>query len=199
MHADEHTHASFLIRLRDRSDKVSWPEFQKRYGHMLYRFARSRGARHADAEDVVQDVQMQLFKAIDGFVYDGRKGRFRSYLRAAVLHALGRRAGVEKRQPAHLDPETFDYVTAATEAPADDAWTLEWKLQRLRSAVQRVAGEFDPTVLKAFEMHVLAGRTAAETAACVGLSQWGVYRAKSRVLKRVKEELAHLEQEEDRV
>jgi hypothetical protein len=69
------TRATFLLRLRDRKDEITWQRFHKRYGELLYRYARSRGASVVDAEDIVQDVEMALFKALDGFEYDGTKGQ----------------------------------------------------------------------------------------------------------------------------
>lgn len=184
------THLTFLLRLRDRADSLSWPEFHERYGQLLYRYARARGASHADAEDIVQEVELYLFKALDGFEYDVRKGRFRTYLRSAVVHAMGRRASKEARQPAMLDPQTFDYLACEREASADARWEREWQLHRLRWAMRSIAGDFGPTMLKAFELHVLAGNSVAETADQLGLSKASVYQAKSRVLKCLKERLA---------
>ena len=138
------THLTFLLRLRDRADQVSWPEFHRRYGQLLYRYARARGASDADAEDVVQEVEMYLFKSIENFEYDARKGRFRSYLRSAVVHALGRRAARQAHQPAMLDPQHFDYVASEREASADARWEREWQLHRLRWAMNAVAESFEP-------------------------------------------------------
>lgn len=191
------THLTFLLRLRDRSDKLCWGEFHERYGQLLYRYARARGASHADAEDVVQEVEMYLFKALDGFEYDARKGRFRSYLRSAVVHAMGRRANRQARQPTMLDPHTFDYLAAEQETSADARWEREWQLHRLRWAMRSISGEFEPNTLRAFEMHVLAGRPVADTAADLGLSSASVYQAKSRVLRRIKEQLAALDSDGD--
>jgi RNA polymerase sigma-70 factor (ECF subfamily) len=191
------THLTFLLRLRDRADKLSWQEFHERYGQLLYRYARSRGASHADAEDIVQEVELYLFKALDGFEYDVRKGRFRAYLRSAVMHALARRASKQAQQPAGLDPRTFDYLASQKEAGADARWEREWQLHRLRWAMRSVAETFEPATLKAFEMHVLAGRSVTETADELGLSKASVYQAKSRVLKCLKERLAALDPEQD--
>ncbi len=193
----DRTHASFLLRLRDRTDQLSWPQFHERYGHMLYRYARYRGASAVDAEDVVQEVEMQLFQAIDGFEYDARRGRFRAYLHTAVIHALARRASKQAGQPLKLDPREFDHLAAQREADTDAEWEVEWQLNRLRQAVQAIAGEFEPHVLKAFEMHVLAGRPVVDTAEHLGVSKWTVYRAKSRVLGRVRDKLAELDPDED--
>ena len=119
-----------------------------------------------------------------------RKGRFRSYLRAAVVHAMGRRADKQARQPAALDPQAFDYLGSQEEASADVRWEREWQLHRLRWAMRSIAGEFEPITLQAFEMHVLAGKPVAETADKLGLSKSSVYQAKSRILKCLKERLA---------
>lgn len=191
------TRLTFLMRLRDRADKLSWPEFHDRYGQLLYRYARSRGANHADAEDIVQEVEMQLFKAIQGFEYDARKGRFRAYLRSAVVHAMSRRADRQAKQPRALDPQHFDYVNAEAEASMDARWEREWQLHRLRWAMQSVAPHFEPNTLKAFELHVLAGKDAQETAAALGLSKASVYQARTRVLKRLKERLTELDPDGD--
>jgi RNA polymerase sigma-70 factor (ECF subfamily) len=197
MSEPDSTRRTFLLRLRDREDELSWPEFHERYGELLYRYARARGASHADAEDVVQEVELSLFKTIDRFEYDARRGRFRGYLRAAVVRALGRRASREARQPAGLDPATFDHLADQSAADADEHWEREWELYRLRRAVRTMAADFEPVALKAFEMHVLAGRSVRETAEQLGISIWSVYRARDSGLKRLKERLATLDPDND--
>ena len=185
----ETTRLTLLLRLRDRSDKLSWEEFHDRYGELLYRYARGRGASHPDAEDIVQEVEMYLFKAMDGFEYDARKGRFRSYLRSAVIHAMGRRASKLGRESPGLDPGALDYLAAEKEATLDAQWEREWRLHRLRWALRSVAAEFEEKTLNAFQLHVLAGVSVDETADKLGMSKASVYQAKSRLLKRVKEQL----------
>lgn len=191
------TRLTLLLRLRNRSDRISWQEFHDRYGQLLYRYARSRGASHADAEDVIQEVEMYLFKALDGFEYDAGKGRFRSYLRGAVVHALGRRASKAARQPDALDPQQFDYVAGQQEASMDERWEREWQLHRLRWALRAIAVNFEPNSLRAFEMHVLGNRSVEETAQALGMSKASVYQARSRILRSLKEKLASLDPDGD--
>lgn len=191
------TRLSFLLRLRDRADTLTWQQFHERYGELLYRYARSRGASHADAEDIVQEVELGLFKALDGFEYDARKGRFRAYLRAAVVHAMKRRAQREQREPAALDPQNLDYLSSQHEAEADAEWEREWQLHRLRWALRAVAAQFEPLTLKAFELHVLGGMGVEQTATQLGLSKASVYQARHRVLKAVRQRLAELDPDGD--
>lgn len=197
MRPDDTTRLTLLLRLRDRSDRLSWNEFHDRYGELLYWYARSRGASHADSEDAVQEVEMYLFKAMDGFEYDVSKGRFRNYLRSAVVHALGRRAAKHSRERAGLDPSVFDCVAADKEAGTDGQWEREWRLHRLRWALRSVADEFEEKTLQAFQLHALAGLSVEETADKLQLSRASVYQAKSRVLKRVKERLETFDPDED--
>ena len=191
------TRMTFLLRLRDRSNSVTWQEFHERYGQLLYRYARSRGATDADAEDIVQEVEMYLFKALDGFEYDANRGRFRTYLRSAVIHAMGRRAQKREKQPPALDPNAFDFIAGQREETSDDRWEREWRLHRLRWAMNEIASEFEQSTLKAFELHVLAGQSVDETATELGLSKGSVYQAKSRVLKCLKTKLAELDPDGD--
>lgn len=191
------TRASLLLRLKDRTDQLSWREFHERYGELLHRYARSRGASTADAEDIVQEVEMAIFKAMEGFAYDAAKGRFRAYLRCAVVHVMARRTAKQAAQPDVLDPATFDDVLAAGAANQDDDWEREWQLHRLRWALRAVAGEFETVTLEAFRLHVLAGLPAQETANRLEMSMASVYQAKSRVLKRVRKRLDQLNPDTD--
>ncbi len=191
------TRLTLIMRLRDHEDQLSWHEFHDRYGELLYRYARSRGASHNDAEDIVQEVELSLFKAMEGFQYDASKGRFRAYLRSAVVHALIRRNKKEAAQGAKIDPKDFDYLAADKEASADSSWEKEWRLHRLRWALRSIADEIGEKTLQAFRLHVLANRPVEETAESLGISKASVYQAKSRVLKRLKERLEQLDPDED--
>jgi len=185
------------MRLRDRSDTVGWQEFQDRYGELLYRYARSVGASHSDAEDVVQEVVMYLFKAMDGFEYDVRKGRFRGYLRASIVNALARKRKKDAKQASPVDPQNFDFVKAKTDAGSDGRWEREWRLHRLRWALRSIADEFEEKTMQAFQLHVLGGLSVDDTAGEIGISKASVYQAKSRVLKRVREQLESVDPDED--
>jgi RNA polymerase sigma-70 factor (ECF subfamily) len=197
MAESDSTRATLLLRLRDRTDSLSWQEFHERYGQLLFRYARQRGASQVDAEDIVQEVALSLLKALDGFEYDAAKGRFRSYLRVAVIRAMGRRAGKEARQGEAVDPNTFDYMTAAREADTDAEWEREWRSHRLRWALREVAPGFEQVTIDAFRVHVLAGKSVKDTAKALDISEASVYQAKSRVLKQVKQRLEELDPDED--
>ena len=183
------THLSFLERLRDRTDTRSWVQFHEYYGELLFSYARRLGASHERAEDVVQEVEMYVFKAIGRFRLHARKGSFRAYLRSAVVHALARKGGMERNREAVLDPQTLDAL-AKTDPLHDAAWQRDEYLHRIRWAMRYIAKEFEPVTLEAFRLHVLAALPVGRTAEVLGLSKDSVYQAKSRILKRLRERVA---------
>lgn len=186
--AGESTHISFLEKLREGPTGSGWNAFDQRYRELLYRYALKRGASHAEAEDIVQEVEVNVFKAINGFQYDRSKGRFRAYLRTSVVHAMGRVLASERREVA-LDPEVLATTvdTDGPGSPEDPVWDREWRLHRLRCAMDEISADFEPVTLAAFRLHVLSGWPADQTADHLGLSKASVYQAKCRVLKRLKE------------
>ena len=56
------TRISFFRRLRDRDDQNGWEEFHARYGAAMYRYARKRGVSHNDAEDLVQEAFVRIWR-----------------------------------------------------------------------------------------------------------------------------------------
>lgn len=189
------THLSFLDRLRDRANPVAWTEFNERYRELLYCYARRRGSSHLEAEDVAQEVTMYLFKAMDRFEYNAARGRFRGYLRCAVSNAVSRRQSRSARTEKYVTPESLDSISQAIDE-TDEQWEREWRLHKLRTALQSISSEFEVSTMEAFRLHALAGRSVEETAVQLGMSKSNVYQAKCRVLKRLKEQIELLDRDE---
>ncbi len=71
----------------------------------------------------------------------------------------------------------------------EDCWHDEHVAAAL---MRRVQGDFAPATWQAFRRHVLEGQPATAVAGELGLSLNAVLLAKSRVLKRLRQELAGL-------
>jgi RNA polymerase sigma-70 factor (ECF subfamily) len=64
--------------------------------------------------------------------------------------------------------------------------------QVYRRAVEQVRGEFEDRTWQAFWLVVIEGRTPAALADALGMSPAGIRQAKSRVLRRLKQEMGEL-------
>jgi RNA polymerase sigma-70 factor (ECF subfamily) len=72
---------------------------------------------------------------------------------------------------------------------ADGEWAAEFNAHVLRTALERVRPHFAPTTWRAFELAWLEGRPAPAVATELGVPIETVYLAKSRVLKRLEDEV----------
>jgi RNA polymerase sigma-70 factor (ECF subfamily) len=81
---DARTSTTLLRRLRENPrDKPAWNEFVDRYGRMIYQWCRHWGLQGADAEDVTQNVLLELALQMRTFVCDPTGG-FRGWLKIIV-------------------------------------------------------------------------------------------------------------------
>jgi RNA polymerase sigma factor (sigma-70 family) len=191
------THVSLLARLRlDPRDQAAWDAFVERYGPRIFRWCRRRGLQVPDAEDVTQNVLLDLARQMRTFEYrpaPGRQGSFRAWLHQVTYRAwcdflTGRPA------PAAGGSEARERLDSA-EGREDLLRHLEeaFDLELLEQARARVCERVEPQTWQAFRLTALDGLPAAEAAGQVGLEVAAVYKAKSRVLQMLREETQRLE------
>jgi RNA polymerase sigma-70 factor (ECF subfamily) len=178
------TRASLLVRLRDVQDAEAWQTFVKTYALLVYGYCRRKGLQDADAADVTQAVLAEVLRAVRGrFEYQPQRGRFRDWLGTVTHRQLLR---FQRNQGwAGAEADGLDEVPAA----ADAAWTEEFNARVLQVALERVQPHFEASTWRAFERVWLEHQPPLEAAAALGLTIDVVYAAKSRVLKRLREEL----------
>jgi RNA polymerase sigma-70 factor (ECF subfamily) len=185
----ETTSASLLERLRRPGEPAAWERFVDLYTPLIYHWARGAGLQTADAADLVQDVFAVLLRQLPLFRYD--RGRsFRGWLRTVTRNKWRERQ--RRRPPPTLDDPERALALPADEEGPDSFGEAEYRRHLSRRALQLMQAEFPPTSWKACWEVVVSGRPPAEVAAELGISVGAVYTAKSRVLRRLREELAGL-------
>jgi DNA-directed RNA polymerase specialized sigma24 family protein len=76
------------------------------------------------------------------------------------------------------------------ESTLSKLWDREHDEHVVASLLRRVQGDFAPSTWQAFQRHVLEGAQAESVAGELGLSLNSILLAKSRVLKRLRQEMA---------
>jgi RNA polymerase sigma-70 factor, ECF subfamily len=182
------TSISLLDRLRQPDPGQAWNRFVELYTPFLYHCARQLGLQESDAADLVQEVFGLLLKKLPTFTYE-RNGSFRAWLRKVTLNKwreLKRRRTVP----------VLDAQAALAELPSpenfDALWEAEYQRRLVNRVLELIKAEFQPPTWKAFWECMVNDRPAAEVGRELGLSSNAVYLAKSRVLRRVRQELGAL-------
>lgn len=181
------TRASLLVRLRDRLDDGAWSEFVRLYVPVIYRFARRKGLQDADAADLTQDVLRGVATSVAGF--DPQLGLFRSW-----LFTLAQRRLYDFIQRCQRN-ETVQLLDELPARGEEDSWNEEFERQLFTLAAELIRPAFSETTWQAFQLTAVEGKSGQEVAVSLGMSVAAVYLAKSRVMVKLKAEVARLQQE----
>jgi RNA polymerase sigma-70 factor (ECF subfamily) len=181
------TRASLLVRLRDPRDRDAWTQFLDLYTPLVYGYARKQGLQDADAADLCQDVLGAVAGAIGRLEYDRARGTFRSWLFTIVRRKLLTWRRAQKHRPAN-HPALQQALEEQPAPPAEEAaWEAEWEERLFAWACAQVRPQVTEVTWQAFWRTAIEEQPGKRVAAALGLSLDAVYRARSRVLARLKE------------
>jgi RNA polymerase sigma-70 factor (ECF subfamily) len=181
------TSSSLLERLKQPLAEDAWRRFVNLYTPLLFFWARRLGLQETDAADLVQEVFALLIQKLPGFTYD-RQSSFRAWLRTVMQNKWRERQRGKGPAEVPVEPALLDSLPAPD--PALDLSEEEFQQRLTTRAMQFMQAEFEPVTWKACWEHVVGGRDAAEVARELGITLNAVYLAKSRVLRRLRQELA---------
>jgi RNA polymerase sigma-70 factor (ECF subfamily) len=175
--------------LADTPAEPDWELFVGLYRPFILGWLGSSGVPEQDAADLSQDVFTCLLKELAGFRHAERTGAFRSWLKTLIVNRARNYWRGRKSPPDGA--EILDQL-----ADPDSGLSGEWDRQHdahvARQLLAAIEGEFAPLSWSAFRRHVLEERRAADVAAELGTTVNVVLLAKSRVLRRLREEAAGL-------
>lgn len=189
--SESRTRPSLLFRIRNDRDEAAWSLFLDTYAPVVYRYCRRRGLQDSDAADVTQEVMTQIARSVSGFDYQPERGRFRDWLGVIVRNKLTDHLR-SARRPLRRATEKIDDPDAYAGAGTDPEWAEEFNAQLYRAALERIRVHFEAASWRAFELTWIEGRSAADAARTLRVPVDSIYVSKSRVLKRLREEIVAL-------
>jgi RNA polymerase sigma-70 factor (ECF subfamily) len=184
------TSLSLLERLADRPAEADWRRLDGLYRPLLRAWAQRAGLADADADDLTQEVLLVVVREVATF--DRRRpGAFRSWLRVVLANRLGDFFAARRRHARPADSGVLEQLAAA-DSELSRLWDREHDQHVAAKALRLVQGDFSAATWQAFRRLVLDGAAPADVAAELGVSANAVLLARSRVLKRLRAELAGL-------
>jgi RNA polymerase sigma-70 factor (ECF subfamily) len=181
------TSLTWLGRLTDAPTEGDWKQLLDVYGSLVHGWLGRAGIPLADRDDLVQEVLMVVVRRVSEFDHRG-PGAFRAWLRSILANHLKK---YFRDRPPSSPAVDLDAVASA-DSMLGQQWDREHDEHLAARALRLVQADFAPATWAAFCRQVLDGRPATEVADELGLSVNSVLLAKSRVLKRLRGELAGL-------
>jgi RNA polymerase sigma factor (sigma-70 family) len=185
------TSASLLDRLAAQPNEADWQRLFALYSPLLLQWLARMGVPASEADDLVQDVMLVVYREVKDFQRRGL-GAFRAWLRAI----LSNRSRDYFRSRQHRATATGDsnFLERLAELESSDSalsqlWDREHDQYVARQLLKTVEGDFTPPTWRAFSRQVIDGLPAAQVAHELALSLNAVLLAKSRVLRRMRQEL----------
>ena len=191
------TSSSLLARVKAR-DQAGWQRLVRLYGPLVAFWIRRTGLQAVDAHDVFQEVFAAVARGIGQFHTDLPGDSFRGWLRTVTRSKVADHHRRAADQPAAIGGSDahrqFQEIVApseVSEAIGDGDERDALKALRLR-ALDLVRAEFESRSWTAFWRVEIDRQAARDVAEELGMTPAAVRMAKSRVLRRVREELGDL-------
>lgn len=192
------TSRSLLLQVKNPANREAWERFVKIYRPVIFRTALARGMQHADAHDLAQQVLMSVSNSIGRWEQQNESTKFRHWLsrvtKNAILNALIRQPSDRASGDSAVDNLLLD---VADRDPATTA-LIEQEYRRVlfKQAAQSVKAVVQAGTWEAFELTVVNGIAIETAAAQLGRTPGAIYTARSRVMLRLREKIAELEETE---
>lgn len=192
-HPAQPTPLSLLERARSR-DPHAWERLTTLYLPLVRYWCRQANCPASELDDLVQAVFAAVVTGLEGFRRDRPGDTFRGWLRGITrnqVFLLFRRSQGHPRQEG--GSQAWERLQGFPDPQAGDTENEAEEIGQLyRRAVEQVRGEFEDRTWEMFWRTVIDGRSPSALAEELGVSPSAVRQAKSRVLRRLKQEMGEL-------
>jgi RNA polymerase sigma-70 factor (ECF subfamily) len=187
-----------LLQRANLHDAQSWRSILELYSPLVFFWCRQAGLNREDSADVLQNVWQAVSSHLSQFQRH-KDGAFRAWLWTITRNKLNdhfRRQPVE--QPALGGSTARQFLQELPECEPESYLaqsSVDGSGDVLRRALDLIRNDFELHTWKAFWLSAVDGEAAQTIAERLQMSLAAVYQAKARVLRRLREELAGLQDE----
>ena len=186
------TRATLLQRITKERDEKSWDEFVHYYKDFIYLICCKMNLNHHDANDIVQQVLLKLWKKFPEFDYDETK-RFRSWLCRIIQNTsidFFRKVSSRNKIKENFKEEKVLNALPDIEAIAEG----EWNDYLTTRALENIKPHFSEKSIEIF-LKMVSGEKAKDLEKEYNLQPDVVYVYRKRIRDKLKNELRRLQHE----
>ncbi|MBL8888823.1 MAG: sigma-70 family RNA polymerase sigma factor [Planctomycetaceae bacterium] len=183
------TRLSLIHRLQNTDDHEAWTAFVELYYPVIVRSLLRKGVARDDAEDTTQQILVSVSRTLVKQPYDPNRAKFRTWLEKITRHAA---INALQRAPRDRALGGTTEAIALSQVPQSDNEQLlehEYRRQLFYAAAELVEAEFEATTWQAFWRTAVLGESIEAVAASLGKQVGAIYAARSRIIRRLKQEI----------
>jgi RNA polymerase sigma-70 factor (ECF subfamily) len=185
------TSLSLLQRVQAQPGPDSWSRLVELYRPLIHAWVSRYRVQASDADDLTQEVLAILVRELPHFEHRGQPGSFRAWLRTIAANRMRAFWRAGRCRPAATGDSDFAEMIAQIEdpeSPLSRVWDRQHDEHVLSRLLELMEQEFEASTVQAFRRTAIEAARAEEVAAELGMSLAAVYTARSRVLRRLRQE-----------
>lgn len=179
------------------NDPGAWERLADVYGPLVYHWARQLGLDEHGSSDVLQEVFAAVARSVGGFRRNGTHSSFRGWLwtitRNKVRDHFRRVAAREMAAGGTVAQQRMASIPDQVSDNPDENTDPRQLSSMFHRALALVRSEFEERTWTAFWRAAVENERTADIASDMGMTQNTVRQAKSRVLRRLRQELGELD------
>jgi RNA polymerase sigma-70 factor (ECF subfamily) len=183
-----------LLERAKKADQAAWQGLVELYRPLVSFWCRRTNLPEDAVEDVVQNVFLCIVRDLKQFQHDGPSATFRGWLRVVTRNQIALHFRRNEGEPvAQGGEEAFERLQEVPDPLSGPVAGEEEEMGQLyRRALGLVRCEFEEKTWQAFWKTVIEDRLPATLVGELGMSANAIRQARSRVSRRIKEELGDL-------
>lgn len=184
--------ASSLLYRAQNQENAAWDRVNELFGPLIHGWIRKSGILDSDAADISQQVLQQVFRNIGSFKRENSSDTFTGWVwtitKFKILDHFERQKHDLKADGGSVANQMIQQLSA--EQLNSHVYDEESSAVKLtRKILTLVRSEFETKTWDAFWRATVEREKPAEIAQTMDMTLHAVYKAKSRVMRRVREEL----------
>ncbi|MCM8537029.1 MAG: sigma-70 family RNA polymerase sigma factor [Lentisphaeraceae bacterium] len=181
----------------NQDDESAWNELVGVYNNYIFVIIRKMNVPTDDCDDLLQQIFIKIWKGFSDFEYGKNRSKFRTWL-GAVSHSVvydyfRKKKSLSSKQTMAAEESLSSNFSSITEPEIEEIVEREWRIYISNLAMQNVKKIFSGNAIEAFELS-MKEVPGEKIASQLGITLDSVYMLKSRVKKRLIEEIKMLKE-----
>lgn len=185
---DWNTKQTLIQRAQNPDDHQAWNDFVSYYESFVKMVLGKSGIPVSEEDDLVQNILLKVWKGLPNYEYKKEKAKFRTWLSTIIRNTVYTHYNKMKGEDGKR--EKFKVmIDNVSESSIEEIIEREWYDYIANIAMEKVKEVFSGQAIEVFKMS-LDEKNAKEISEKLGLTENTVYSLRSRVKRRLKQEIS---------